>query len=231
MVGMVEVKPHEKFEGVYWIIDAEKILATKNLAPGVQVYGERLFRVGGIEYRAWIPYRSKLAAAILKGIKEIFIRPGSKVLYLGTATGTTSSHVSDIIGESGILYGVEFASRVMIQFKRNVADRRPNVIPIFADARKPSTYAGVVGEVDVIYCDVAQPEQAKLFSDSARLMLRRGGPGLIAVKARSIDSVEEPETVYRREIETLEKNGLKPLEVVDLEPYEKDHVMVVVEYR
>jgi len=231
VVGMVEVKPHEKFEGVYWIIDAEKILATKNLAPGVQVYGERLFRVGGIEYRAWIPYRSKLAAAILKGIKEIFIRPGSKVLYLGTATGTTSSHVSDIIGESGILYGVEFASRVMIQFKRNVADRRPNVIPIFADARKPSTYAGIVGEVDVIYCDVAQPEQAKLFSDNARLMLRRGGHGLIAVKARSIDSVEEPEAVYRREIETLEKNGLKPLEVVDLEPYERDHVMVVVEYR
>ena len=231
MVGMVEVKPHEKFEGVYWIIDAEKILATKNLAPGVQVYGERLFRVGGVEYRAWIPYRSKLAAAILKGIKEIFIRPGSKVLYLGTATGTTSSHVSDIIGESGILYGVEFASRVMIQFKRNVADRRPNVIPIFADARKPSTYAGIVGEVDVIYCDVAQPEQAKLFSDNARLMLRSKGHGLIAVKARSIDSVEEPEAVYRREIEVLEKNGLKPLEVVDLEPYERDHVMVVVEYR
>ncbi len=150
MVGMVEVKPHEKFEGVYWIIDTEKILATKNLAPGVQVYGERLFRVGGVEYRAWIPYRSKLAAAILKGIKEIFIRPGSKVLYLGTATGTTSSHVSDIIGESGILYGVEFASRVMIQFKRNVADRRPNVIPIFADARKPSTYAGIVDSLATI---------------------------------------------------------------------------------
>jgi len=228
---MVEVTPHEKFKGVYWIQEAEKVLATRNLAPGVQVYGEKLYKVGADEYRSWIPYRSKLAAAILKGLENMFIEPGSRVLYLGTATGTTSSHVSDIIGKDGILYGVEFASRVMIQFKQNVSDKRANVVPIFADARKPGTYASIVGEVDVIYCDVAQPEQAKLFADNARLMLKSGGHGYLAVKARSIDSVQEPEIVYRREIDILEKNGLKPIEVLSLEPYERDHVMVVLEYR
>ncbi|HDD66453.1 MAG TPA: fibrillarin-like rRNA/tRNA 2'-O-methyltransferase, partial [Nitrososphaeria archaeon] len=175
-------------------------------------------------------YRSKLAAAIMKNLKNMYIKPGCRVLYLGTATGTTSSHVSDIIGEKGVLYGVEFAARVMIQFKQNVSDKRPNIIPIFADARKPGTYSSIVGEVDVIYCDVAQPEQAKLFSDNARLMLKSGGHGFLAVKARSIDSVQEPEVVYRREVEILEKNGLKPVEVLSLEPYERDHVMVVLEY-
>ena len=225
-----KVKPHERFEGVFWISDGERFLATRNLARGIQVYGEKLFRIEGEEYRAWIPYRSKLAAAILRGIREIFVKPGARVLYLGTATGTTASHVSDIIGAKGMLYGVDFAPRVMIQFKKNVADKRSNVVAIYADARKPGAYAGIVGEVDVIYCDVAQPEQAKILVDNARLMLKKGGHGMIAVKARSIDSVEEPEVVYRRETEVLEKSGFKLLETVNLEPYERDHVILVVEY-
>ncbi len=229
---MVELIPHERFEEVYWIRDESgKVLATKNLVPGSQVYGEKLYRIGSEEYRSWIPYRSKLAAAIMRGLKNMFIKPGSKVLYLGTATGTTSSHVSDIIGKKGVLYGVEFAARVMIQFKQNVSDKRPNIVPIFADARKPGAYASIVGEVDIIYCDVAQPEQAKLFSDNARLMLKSGGYGFLAIKARSIDSIQEPEIIYKREVEILEKNGLKPIEVLSLEPYERDHVMVVLEYR
>lgn len=46
----------------------------------------------------WNPFRSKLAAAILGGIDEIHMPPGSKVLYLGAASGTTVSHVSDVVG-------------------------------------------------------------------------------------------------------------------------------------
>ncbi len=232
VVEMVTVKSHEKFNGVYWVAsdEGEKILATKNLAPGIQVYGERLFKVKGDEYRAWNPYRSKLSAAIWNKINEIYLASGSKVLYLGTATGTTASHVSDIIGNEGVLYGVDFAPRVMIQFKQNVAQHRRNIIPIFADARKPREYAHIVGKVDLIYCDVAQPEQAKILVDNALLTLKSGGHGMIAVKARSIDSVEDPEVVYKREIRILEENSFKILEVVNLEPYEKDHVLVVAEY-
>jgi fibrillarin-like pre-rRNA processing protein len=229
---MVVVKPHEKFHGVHWVItdEGEKILATKNLAPGVQVYGERLFKVGGEEYRAWSPYRSKLSAAIWNKIKQIYVTEGFRVLYLGCATGTTASHVSDIIGSNGIIYGVDFAPRVMMQFKQNVVQHRKNVIPIFADARKPKEYAHIVGKVDLIYCDVAQPEQAKILVDNAILTLKNGGHGMIAVKARSIDSVEEPELVYKREIRILEENSFKILEVVNLEPYEKDHVMISIQY-
>ena len=43
-----------------------------------------------------LPFRSKLAAAILGGVENIWMKPGSKVLYLGAASGTTVSHVSDI---------------------------------------------------------------------------------------------------------------------------------------
>lgn len=229
---MVTVKPHEKFDGVYWVTtdEGERVLATKNLAPGIQVYGERLFKIKGEEYRAWNPYRSKLSAAIWNKVKEIYLTNGCKVLYLGTATGTTASHVSDIIGNEGILYGVDFAPRVMIQFKQNVVQHRKNVIPIFADARKPRGYTNIVGNVDLIYCDVAQPEQAKILVDNALLTLKKGGHGMIAVKARSIDSIEDPEVVYKREIKILEENSFNIIEVVNLEPYERDHVLVLVEY-
>ena len=51
-----------------------------------------------VEYRVWNPFRSKLAAAILGGVDKIHIKPGAKVLYLGAASGTTVSHVADIVG-------------------------------------------------------------------------------------------------------------------------------------
>ena len=51
-----------------------------------------------IEYRVWNPFRSKLAASIVGGIENIYMQPGSKVLYLGGASGTTVSHVADLIG-------------------------------------------------------------------------------------------------------------------------------------
>ena len=80
---------------------------TRNFAPGESVYGEKRITleekvgetINKIEYRVWNVFRSKLAASIVNGISEIFIQPGSKVLYLGAASGTTVSHVSDIVGE------------------------------------------------------------------------------------------------------------------------------------
>lgn len=46
----------------------------------------------------WNPFRSKLAASIVGGIENIYMQPGSKVLYLGAASGTTVSHVADLVG-------------------------------------------------------------------------------------------------------------------------------------
>jgi Fibrillarin len=64
-----------------------------------------------VEYRVWNPFRSKLAAAILAGVDNIHIRPGCKVLYLGAASGTSVSHVSDVVGPNGAVYAVEFSHR------------------------------------------------------------------------------------------------------------------------
>ncbi len=227
----VSVKPHPRFEGVYVVEGVEGLRpATRSLDPGFQVYGEELVRVDDVEYRVWNPFRSKLAAAIIKDVREIFIRPGSRVLYLGSASGTTASHVSDIVGLRGIVYGVDFAPKVMQQFIQKVAERRRNVVPILADASKPETYAHLVGVVDVIYADVAWPAQADLVAANARLMLRRGGGLLLAVKARSIDSVEDPGKVVDREVRTLASSGFEIKETLGLEPFEKDHVMVAAIY-
>ncbi len=229
---VVKVTEHPLNNRVYIVEldDGSTRLATKNLTPGKRVYGERLFRFANVEYREWIPYRSKLAAAIVKGLSEIPIREGDKVLYLGAATGTTASHVSDIVGEKGRIYAVEFAPRVMREFVL-VASERKNLLPLLADARKPWEYSHLVEEVDVMYVDVAQPEQATLIVDNARFFLKSGGYLFFAIKARSIDVTREPTEVYKREIETLKNGGFEIVDVVHLEPYDRDHAMVLGRYK
>ena len=230
---MVEVKPHPEFAEIYWAIleDGTKRLATKNLAPGRTVYGERLITFRGVEYRIWDPYRSKLAASILKGIKTVPIKPGNKVLYLGAASGTTASHVSDIIGENGHVYCVEFSARAIRELVNNVCAFRPNMSPILEDARLPEKYAMLVEKVDNIYCDIAQPEQAKILADNADLYLKKGGAVMLAIKAQSIDVTKEPSEVYKHEIETLKARGFKIREVIHLEPYDRAHAMIVAEFK
>ncbi|MEM0020619.1 MAG: fibrillarin-like rRNA/tRNA 2'-O-methyltransferase [Fervidicoccaceae archaeon] len=210
--------------------DGSRKLSTMNLVPGKRVYGERLYRIAGVEYREWIPYRSKLAGAILKGLSAVPIEEGSKVLYLGAAAGTTPSHVSDIVGNNGIVYSVEFAPRVMREFLLVAKDRR-NLVPILADARLPSTYSHIVDLCDVIYADVAQPEQASLVIENAKWFLKDGGHVFLAIKARSIDVTKEPTEVFKREISTLEKGGFETISVVHLDPYDKDHAMVLAKYK
>jgi len=229
---VVEVRPHPEFPGVYWTImeDGTRKLATKNLAPGRTVYGERLIHFKGVEYRLWDPYRSKLAAAILKNLKTVPIKPGHKVLYLGAASGTTASHVSDIVGEDGHVYCVEFAARAIRELVNNVCAFRPNMSPILEDARMPEKYAMLVEKVDDIYCDIAQPEQAKILADNAQLYLKSGGWIMLAIKAQSIDVTKEPSEIYKREIKTLEKRGFEIKEIVHLEPYDKAHAMIVAKF-
>jgi fibrillarin-like pre-rRNA processing protein len=231
MSEVVSVKPHSKYFGVYVVEmeDGSIRLATKNLVPGTRVYGERLFRFENVEYREWNMYRSKLAGALGNGISEMPIREGHKILYLGVASGTTASHISDIIGVNGKVFGVEFAPRVMREFVI-VADSRKNLIPILADARKPYQYRHVVELVDGLYADVAQPDQASIVADNAETFLKDGGYLLMAIKARSIDVTKEPSEVYRKEVNTLKERGFEIVDVVHLEPYDRDHAMVLAIY-
>jgi fibrillarin-like pre-rRNA processing protein len=228
----VRVKPHPRFPGIYQatLDDGAQRLATENLSPGRNVYGERLVRYEGAEYRVWDAFRSKLAAAILKGLKTVPIKPNHSVLYLGAASGTTPSHVSDIIGDKGHIYCVEFASRSIRDLVDNVCAYRSNMSPILEDARLPEKYAMFIrGKVDDIYCDIAQPEQAKVLADNADAFLKSSGWIMLAVKAQSIDVTKEPSEIYKHEVKVLEKRDFRIEDVVHLEPYDKAHAMIVAQ--
>lgn len=226
----VKVRPHPKFKGVYQaeLNDGSHRLATRNLTPGRSVYGERLIHFKGVEYRAWDAFRSKLAAAILKGAQNFPIKPEQRVLYLGAASGTTPSHVSDIVGENGHVYCVEFASRSIRDLINNVITYRTNMSPFLEDARSPEKYAIYIsGKVDTIYCDVAQPEQAKLAADNADVFLKEKGWLMLAIKAQSIDVTKAPTIVYQQETQVLKTRGFKVEEIFELEPYDKAHAMII----
>ncbi|CBK19645.2 uncharacterized protein [Blastocystis hominis] len=233
----VTVEPH-KFEGVYIARSAkEDVLCTRNFAPGCTVYGEKKISVDlpgstgeKIEYRQWNPFRSKLGAAILGGIRNIFMQPGSKVLYLGAASGTTVSHVSDIVGPEGAVYAVEFSHRPGRDLL-NVAKTRTNIVPIIEDARHPLKYRILVPMVDTIFADVAQPDQARIVGLNAKYFLKDGGHCVISIKASCIDSTASAEAVFAAEVQKLREEKFKPLEQLTLEPYERDHAMVTGEYR
>lgn len=224
---MSEVKPHE-YDNLYWITlkDGNVRLATLNADPGYKVYTERLIKIGNNEYRTFDPYKSKLGAALRKGMKTFPFKPESKILYLGAASGTTVSHISDIMENTGQIFAVEFSPRSMRDLV-SIAERRKNIYPILADARFPEQYATFVPTVDIVYEDVAQPSQAEILNTNVQTFLKKGGYFFLAVKARSIDVVEKPEVIFAQVEKELKDYGLKILEVIDLEPYEKDHVMIV----
>ncbi len=200
------------------------VLLTRNAAPGRRVYNEELVTRDGAEYRTWDPFRSKLAAAIIKGLPDDVITEGSKVLYLGVSTGTTASHVSDLVGERGLLIGVEFSARVAREFVEKVARQRENVIPFVTDARDPSKYA--VSRVDVVYCDIAQPDQTEIAMVNCEKLLKQGGSLLLVVKARSIDALKEPDVVFAEEAVKLKRAGFRVRQTVELSPFDKDHALI-----
>lgn len=220
-------------KNLFWIKEADKkILATRNLTPGISYYKEKLYKIRGIELREWIPFKSKLAAAILKDFEINFFNNIKKILYLGVSTGTTVSHISDIIAEDGLIYGVEIAPRVMFEFMNRVLRYRENIIPLFFDARLPEQYSDIVDyPVDLVYCDVAQPDQTRIAIINSKVFLKERGILLYAIKARSIDASKEPKIIYREESSKLEEEGFEILNIIDLEPYEKDHVFVYMIYK
>ncbi|KAL7146296.1 hypothetical protein ABFS83_06G031400 [Erythranthe nasuta] len=230
----VVVEPH-RHAGVFIAKGKDDALCTKNLVPGETVYNEKRVSVQNedgtkTEYRVWNPFRSKLAAAILSGVETIWIKPGSSVLYLGAASGTSVSHVSDIVGPSGVVYAVEFSHRSGRDLV-NLAKKRTNIIPIIEDARYPGKYRMLVGMVDVIFSDVAQPDQARILALNASYFLKAGGHFVVSVKANCIDSTVPAELVFAVEVKRLRVDQFKPVEQVTLEPYERDHAIIVGGYR
>ena len=221
----------EDNQSFFWIkSEGERKLSTENFVPGNQVYKEKLFVKKGVEYRLLDPFRSKLAAAIMNELEYFPFENKTKVLYLGASTGTTISHISDIVGPSGIVFGVEHASRVARDFLDRVASYRKNILPILQDARKPKEYFSVFGKVDVVYVDIAQPDQTKIAIDNCEMFLKKDGYFFLVIKTRSIDVTKSPKKIVEEEIEKL-KSNFDILQSIDLHPYDKDHAIVVAKYR
>jgi len=214
-------------ETFFWIqVEGEKKLATQNLVPGNQVYNEKLVQHKGSEYRIWNPFRSKLAAAIMNDLKNFPFNQKSDVLYLGVSTGTTISHISDIVNQGGTIFGIEHASRVARDFLDRVASHRKNIVPIIQDARRPEEFFSVYKKVDIVYVDIAQPDQTNIAIENCRLYLKTGGYLFLVIKTRSIDVVKDPKMVIKDEIKKLE-TLFEIKQTIDLHPYDKDHAMVI----
>jgi len=201
----------------------EQGILTRNMVRGSRVYGEKLVEHEGEEYRVWNPYRSKLASAILSGLKAMPLERDSKILYLGSATGTTVSHISDI-ATNGTVFCVEFAPRSMREFLR-VAEARKNIVPILANAKDPQQYASLIDEVDLIYQDIAQVEQAEILLRNLPF-LKEGGHIMLCIKARSIDVTKDPAQVFKEEVSKL-KAKIDVLSLIDISDYEKDHSFIL----
>lgn len=217
------IRPHKVFELYH---DGKGRLYTQSLVPGLAPFGERLVKEEGKEYREFDTTRSKLAAAIAKGCTNVGIRRGSIILYLGVAHGFTASFISDIIGETGLLFGIDPAPRVIRDFVF-LAQQRKNLVPILADANHPEQYLGRACAADIVYQDVAQRNQEDIFLRNCYLYLKKGGYGLLAIKARSIDIKRRPRDIF----EEIRKKLEKSMTVIDyriLEPLEKDHAMIIV---
>lgn len=219
-----------KFPNIYfeeW--KGRKTFFTKNLYPGNVVYGEKIIKLNGEEFREWDHTRSKLSAAIVKGVSQIGIREGETVLYLGASSGTTPSHISDIVGKNGFIFALDFAPR-MVRDLVFLCEKRKNITPLLADANKIDTFSHLVTQVDVIYMDVAAKNQTEIFLKNCAAFLKQGGFGLYFVKARSIDVAKKPKDVFRKVREDLEKH-LTVVDYKELDPFEKDHCLFICKKR
>jgi len=181
------------------------------------VYGERMLG----DTRVWDPYRSKLSALYHLG-QGVGLEPDMRVLYLGAAHGTTVSHIADYVE---VVYAVEFAPRPM-QDLLEVAQRRGNVVPIMADAAQPEQYAPVLELVDLVYQDVAQPDQVTIALRNC-IFLKKGGAFILILKTRSVDVRREPDLVFRETLVQLGSGGLAVSESMWLTPYYHDHAAIV----
>ncbi len=224
----VNIRTHPKYSNVYISGPPHNLkLYSKNLVPGNKVYGEKLITFKGEEYREWDPYRSKLAAMILEKPSVDFLSSELKCLYLGASSGTTISHLSDIV-YNGIIYGVEFAERSMRQLIQNT-DNRKNIVPILGDANFPEKYANsVFTNIDLVYQDIAQPNQAQIAIANCSYYLKDKGTLILAIKSQSIDSVQKPEKIYIQEKKILEKAGYKISESFNIHRYAANHIILIV---
>ena len=207
----------------------KKTFFTKSLFPRNPVYGERLISQRGEEFRSWSHERSKLCAALQKGVSQIGIKEGDTVLYLGAANGTTPSHISDIVGREGFVFCVEFSPRSTRDLVF-VCEKRTNMTPVLANANDPVSYSDRVTGADIVYMDIAQRNQTEIFLKNIKAYLKKDGFGLLFLKSRSVDVSKNPKEIYKQVRNELERE-VTIVDYKELDPFEKDHALFIVKKR
>lgn len=203
--------PHDSF----WTVGA---------AGATSVYGERfLVRPEGT-LRHFEPGRSKLAAALARGFSDALPRPGERWLYLGAATGTTASHLADLVGPSGRVYAVEKSLRPFARLLA-LAGRYPNLCPILGDARWTDRHLGLIPPVEGVYADLAQPDQVAIVLGNCREFLRPDGHLLLALKTASMGRQATPEEHARTALREL-AGSFDLADPIPLDPFHRRHYMI-----
>jgi fibrillarin-like rRNA methylase len=189
------------------------------------VYGERWIDFEGHPYRSFEPTRSKIAAAVVRDWEGPLPRPAERWLYLGAASGSTASHVADLVGPQGAVYAVEKSVRPFARLYR-LSERWPNLWPVLADARAPQEYFDLVPAVDGLYADVSQPDQIEILVRNAALYLKgQGNPVLLSLKTPSLARGRSPAALRSRAEEALHP-FVDPIESVRLEPFHRGHYLL-----
>lgn len=204
------------------VMDRNKIM-TPNMIKGTSVYGERLVSEHGKEFRQWDPRRSKLGAAITKNAQIPKLKKNDVWLYLGCASGTTVSHVSDIV-QDGLVFALDFAPRVLRDLYFLSQERR-NIVPIFADANNLKQFEPLITGVDILFQDIATREQVAIFLKNFKF-LKTGGTAILSLKARSIDVTKRPKQIFKQVEQEFKRKGIL-LDWRSLEPFEADHAIFV----
>jgi len=220
-----KIQDHKIF-GIYTDFKG-RTLFTKSLPkPAISHFGERIVRQGSDEYREWEAKHSTLAATVMNKCSNTGIREGSSVLYLGASHGYTPSFVSDLIGKDGFLFALDFSPDVVRDLVF-LSEKRSNIAPIIADANHPEKYMDRVSQVDVVFQDIAQRNQAEIFLKNCRIFLKDKGYGLLSVKAKSIDIKRKSSEIFQEVKEIIGKE-FRVVDFRDLAPHEKEHCMIII---
>jgi len=210
----------QAFENVY--SDGKDLFTESRINE--KVYGEKIIEENGKYYRQWNPFRSKYCAALKNGLAENIFKKNATVLYLGSAEGTTVSHVSNIVGREGVIFCVDI-SEIAMQKLAKLAEIYENIFPILSDAQIIQNYKEDVGKVDVLFQDVSQRNQTEIFIKNSEL-LASGGLGALSLKTKSISQKDKKE-ILADEKKKLEK-VFEIVQIVSLEPFEKEHYLILV---
>lgn len=188
------------------------------------VYGERVSRKKGEYLRYWDPRRSKLSAALIKGLEHFPFEPRSNVLYLGASTGTTVSHVSDLCNE-GKVYAVESSYEPFVKLLK-LSESRTNIYPILEDANYPEKYNFFLDRIDIVYQDISQRNQVQIFNENANAC-KDASNAILILKTRAISSRMSEKQILNETLENI--RGFRIREVINLKPFHKSHYLIYLE--